>query len=96
MEKAPHDNRFSRIERKLSLLLVISIVQTVVIGLLVIGLFIRQFMPGTLTLILMAAAVAVFLFAFRSQIPSWFGNSSRFVFSKLGEAKKSDSIKENL
>jgi hypothetical protein len=95
MDNDPNETRFKRIENKLRLLVVLSIAQSVLIIALVVCLFIRQFMPTTLTLILIFVVLAVFLFAFRSQIPSWFGSTSRFVFAQLFEAQKSDSMKDS-
>lgn len=95
MENDLNEKRFQRIEGKLRLLVVLSIVQSVVIVALVVCLFIKQFMPSTLSLILMLVVLAVFLYAFRSQIPIWFGSTSRFVFSQLFEAQKSDSMKDS-
>ena len=95
MENDPNEKRFKRIEGKLRLLVMLSIVQSVVIVALVICLFIKQFMPSTLSLLLMLVVLAVLLYAFRSQIPLWFGTASRFVFSQLFDAQKSDSMKDS-
>ena len=95
MENDLNEKRFKRIESKLQLLVALSIAQSVVIIALAICLFVQQFMPTTPTLLLMVVALAVFIYFFRSQIPAWFGSSSRFVFSHLFEAQKSDSMKDN-
>jgi hypothetical protein len=95
MENDLNEQRFSRIESKLRLLVMLSIIQSITIVVLVFCLFIKQFMPTTLSLILMTVVLAVFFYAFRSQIPSWFGAASRFVFSQLFEAQKSNSMKDS-
>ena len=94
MDQDPNEQRFRRIESKLRLLVLLSIAQSLVILALAACLFIKQFMPTTLSLILMILVLASFLYAFRSQIPAWFGNASRFVFSQMLEAQKSDSMKD--
>lgn len=95
MENNPNEKRFQRIEGKLRLLVLLSLVQSVVIIALIVCLFIKQFMPSTLSLMLILVVSAVFLYVFRSQIPVWFGSASRFVFSQLFEAQESDSMKDN-
>lgn len=95
MENEPNEKRFKRIESKLRLLVALSVAQSVVIIALAICMFVQQFMPTTPTLLLMMVALAIFVYFFRSQIPSWFGSSSRFVFTQLFEAQKSDSMKDN-
>ena len=96
MENNPIDERLKRVEKKLRLLFVLAIVQTLVIALLVVCLFVGQFMPSTLTSIVLLAALATFLYVFRSQIPVWFGNASRLFFSQVFEVHKSDSMKEDV
>jgi uncharacterized membrane protein YccC len=93
MDNDPHETKFNRIEAKLRILVILSIVQTIVIALLVACLFIKQFMPSTLTLMLLVAGVGVFVYLFRSQIPAWFGGASRFFFAQLFAAQKSESFK---
>ena len=90
MEKDPHEKRLQRIEGKLRLLVVLSIIQSSVIAFLVVCLFLRQFLPSTPSIIMLLAAIAVFFYLFRAQIPSWFGSTSRFVFSQLFAATETD------
>ncbi len=94
MEPDPNENRFNRIEGKLRLLVILSIVQSLVIFALIICMFIKQFMPSTLSLILLAVVLGSFFYSFRSQIPAWFGSASRFVFSQLIESQKSETMKD--
>ena len=89
----PNESRFKRIEGKLRLLIVLASVQSIVIGLLVASLLIKQFMPSTLTMVLFIAAVAGFVYFFRAQIPTWFGSASRFVFAQVFAGQKTDSMK---
>ena len=89
----PNEQRFKRIESKLRLLVILAIVQTVVIGLLIGCLLLKQFMPSTLTLILAIVGLGVFAYLFRRQIPAWFGNASRLFFSQMFAAQKSESLK---
>lgn len=95
MKNDPNESRFRRIESKLRLLIGLSIVQSVVIAVLAACLFMKQFMPSTLSLVLVLVGMAIFLYVFRTQIPAWFGNASRFVFAQLFEAQKSDSMKDS-
>lgn len=90
MEQDRYENRFRRIERKLNLLLGIAAIQLVVMLFIVVKLF----LPSTFTLVLILIFLAVFLFVFRNQIPSWFGSASRYLFSQLVSAQKSDSMKD--
>ena len=94
MENDPSEKRFARLEKKLNLLMTLVIGQAVLLAVLVVCLIIDQFMPSTLTLIMMLVAVAVFAYFFRGQIPGWFARLSRFVFAQIFAAQKSDSIKD--
>ncbi|MFK7770224.1 MAG: hypothetical protein AB8B55_23640 [Mariniblastus sp.] len=88
------DARLKRIERKLNLLFGLAVAQLIVIVFLAICLVIKQFMPSTFSLVLFSLALAGFGYFFRGQIPSWFGNGSRLIFSQLFAAQKSESIKD--
>jgi hypothetical protein len=90
----PNETRFKHIEGKLRLLIVLSIVQSLVIAFLIVCLFVKQFMPSTSSVILLLVAIAVFLYVFRNQVPTWIGNASRFVFSRLFDAQKTESMKD--
>ncbi len=95
MENDPNnDARFKRIERKLTLLFGLAIVQLALLVFLAVCLVIKQFMPSTFSMILLLAAVAGFMYFFRAQIPSWFGSGSRFIFAQIFAAQKSQSIKD--
>jgi hypothetical protein len=72
------DLRLKKVERKLSLL---------------IGVSICQFLPSTFTLVLFAALAILFVFVFHKQIPGWIGNLSRYVFAQMIDSQKSDSMK---
>ncbi len=89
----PNEQRFKRIESKLRLLVILAIVQTLVICLLIGCLLLKQFMPSTLTLILVFVGIGVLAYLFRGQIPTWFGNASRLFFSQMFAAQKSESLK---
>lgn len=95
MKNEPNETRFKRIESKLRLLVLLSVAQSAVIVALVVCLFVKQFMPTTLSLMLMLVVMAVLVYAFRNQIPAWFGKTTRFVFSQLTQAQESDSMKNN-
>jgi hypothetical protein len=90
----PNQERFQRIERKLSLLLTIAIAQSVVILLLVVGMFVSRFLASTMPMIIFLVVTIGFLVLFRKQLPGWFGSVSRFVFSKLLSAQKPNSMKD--
>ena len=94
MDNNSNEKRFKYIEAKLRLLILLSIVQSLVIVFLVVCLFLRQFMPSTSSIVLLLIAIAVFLYLFRKQVPTWIGNASRFVFSRLIEVQESESIKD--
>ncbi len=89
----PDELRFKRIEAKLRLLVILACVQIVVIILLIGCLLVKQFMPSTVTLIILLVAIAAFFYVFRRQVPTWFGSASRLFFSQMFDAQKTDSIK---
>ena len=93
-EERLNEERFARLEKKLNLLTLLTIGQACLLAVLIVCLIIDQFMPSTLTLILMLIALGVFAYFFRSQIPGWFARLSRFVFAQMFAAQKSDSIKD--
>ena len=95
MEKDPiNDDRFKKIERKLTLLFGLAIAQLAVLLFLTICLVIKQFMPSTFSMILFFVVLAAFLYFFRAQIPGWFGNASRIIFAQIFAAQKNNSMKD--
>ena len=94
MENDPDEKRFERLEKKINLLTALTIGQAVLLAILVVCLTIQQFMPGTLTTIMMLAAVGAVAYFFRRQIPGWFGRLSRFAFAQMFASQKSDSMKD--
>lgn len=90
MDKDPNEKRLRRVEVKLNVLLGFSAVQLLVL----LAIVIKQFLPTPFTWVLILVAVATFIFAFRNQIPSWFGHFSRYIFGQLFAAQKSDSMKD--
>ena len=94
MEDDKNQERFKTIEKKLSMLVTLAIVQSVALAVLVVCLVVQQFMPSTLTLLLFLAGVIGFLYFFRAQVPGWIGNISRYVFAQMFAAQKSNSMKD--
>ena len=94
MESDPNEKRFAKLEKKLNFLVALTIGQAVLLAVLVLCLIIDQFMPSTLTVIVMLAAAGAFLYFFRAQIPGWFGRLSRFAFAQMFASQKSNSIKD--
>ena len=90
----PNEERFKRIERKLSLLVILSGVQLLMLTLIGIGFLMNEFLPSTLTLVLLTIIVVGGLFLFRKQIPSWFGSFSRYVFARMLSAQKPGTTKD--
>jgi len=86
--------RLARLEKRINLLVGITIVQAIILTIFIVCLVVRQFMPSTLSLILMLIALAGFLYFFRARVPGWIGNFSRFVFAQMFAAQKSDSMKD--
>ncbi len=72
--------RLARIEKKLGVLTIMALVQTVLLATLLLG----KWLPSLLTVIqasiFLALLVAV-LYIFREQIPIWIGDASRYFFS---------------
>jgi Flp pilus assembly protein TadB len=83
------DLRLKKVERKLSLLIGVSICQCVLLAVIAVG----YFLPSTFTLVLFAALAILFVFVFHKQIPGWIGNLSRYVFAQMIDSQKSDSMK---
>ena len=94
MENDPNEKRFEQLEKKLNLLTALAIGQAILLAILVVCLTIQSFMPSTLTMLMMLAAIGAVAYFFRSQIPSWFARLSRFVFAQMFASQKSDSIKD--
>ena len=94
METDPNEKRFARLEKKINFLTVLMSGQAILLGVLVVCLIIQQFIPSTLTMILMLVALGAFCYFFRTQIPGWFGRLSRFAFAQMFAAQKSDSLKD--
>ncbi len=94
MEFDPNEKKLDRLEKKLNLLMTLVIGQAVLLAVLIFCLIVDQFMPSTLTLIMMLVATGVFAYFFRNQIPGWFARLSRFVFAQMFAAQKSDSFKD--
>jgi hypothetical protein len=90
MKYDPHESRFRRIERKLNLLVSLTFIQLLIVLIILVNLF----LPSTFTLVLILLSVATLIFVFRNQIPYWFGSFSRYIFSQLFSAQKSDSMKD--
>ena len=94
METDQNEKRLARLEKKINFLTAVMTGQAILLGVLVVCLIIQQFIPSTLTMILMLVAVGAFCYFFRAQIPGWFGRLSRFTFAQLFAAQKSDSLKD--
>lgn len=94
MEHDKNEERFKTVEKKLSLLITLAIAQSAALAILIIMVVFQQFMPGTMTLFLFLVGVVAFLYVFRKQVPGWIGNMSRYAFSQMFAAQKSDSMKD--
>ena len=82
-EKQAVDVRLKKIESKLSILMVVGIVQSALLAIIAVG----YFMPTTFTLIMMLGLLIGFVFVFHKQIPRWTGNLTRWFFSQLLSAQ---------
>ncbi|MEM7784127.1 MAG: hypothetical protein AAF939_05375 [Planctomycetota bacterium] len=86
-----NDERIARIERRISLILVISVVQTVAVVALCVCLLVNKFLASTLPTVLVLVVIALLAYFFRKQIPGWFGSLSRYLFSKMLDSQKTGS-----
>lgn len=94
MANQSDDSRLEKIDQKLRVLVVLAACQAGVTGLMFVYLVLENFIPSNSTLLLFLIGLGVFLYLFRSRIPRWFGNLSRFIFANLLEMRKSDSVKD--
>jgi len=94
METDPNEKRFASLEKKINFLTALMTGQVILLGVLVVCLIIQQFIPSTLTMILMLVAVGSSCYFFRARIPGWFGRLSRFAFAQIFAAQKSESVKD--
>ena len=82
--------RLKKVERKLNLLIGVSIFQCVLLAVIAVG----YFLPSTFTLVLFAALAILFVFVFHKQIPGWTGSLSRYLFAQMLDSQKTDSMKD--
>ena len=94
MTNESEDSRIEKIDQKLRILIVLAVCQAVVTGLIFIYLVLENFIPSNSTFLLFLMGLGVFFYVFRSRVPGWFGNLSRFIFANLFEMTKSESIKK--
>lgn len=94
MANESDDSRLEKIDQKLRILVVLAVCQAVITGLIFIYLVLENFIPSNSTFLLFLMGLGVFFYVFRSRIPGWFGNLSRFIFANLFEMTKSESIKK--
>lgn len=94
MANESDDSRLEKIDQKLRILVVLAVCQAVVTGLIFIYLVLENFIPSNSTFLLFLMGLGVFFYVFRSRVPGWFGNLSRFIFANLFEMTKSESIKK--
>jgi hypothetical protein len=80
----PLDQRLRHLERLVTALLVVSGLQAALLSVIAIG----DFLPSLLKTIVFVMLLIAFGVLFRKQIPHWFGNFSRYVFSQMKDSKK--------
>lgn len=94
MANESDDSKLEKIDQKLRILVLLAVCQAGITGLLFVYLVLENFIPSNSTLLLLSIGLCIFAYLFRSRIPGWFGNVSRFIFANLFEMRKSDSIKK--
>jgi hypothetical protein len=86
-ESEPSSIQLARIERKLSVLVLLISVQTLLLAALMLAYLIPKFLLYLqVGLVLLAFVAAVFFF--RKQIPGWLGNVSRALFAFLDSTER--------
>jgi len=89
-----NQQRLAAVEQKVKLLVTLGIAQTILLAVILVMLLMDQLLPNWSTLILFILIVGVVGYVFRSQLPSIFGQVSRFVFARLSTTTKNDSGKD--
>ena len=88
------EERFKRIERKLTILLAIAVVQAVLLALLCVSIVLSKLWASIFPTVLILVLLGAFLWIFRKQVPGWFGSASRWAFSRLLNAQKPGATKD--
>lgn len=81
------EQKLKRLERRVNLLVVLGIVQSVLLCFIAFATMIEQLIPSSMTLILILIVLGVAIYFLRSYIPGWFGAMSRFFFAQMLEPK---------
>ena len=82
------------VERKIKLLVSLGIAQTILLAVILVMLLIDQLLPDWTTLIMFIVIVGTAGYLFRNQLPSIFGQVSRFIFTRLSASSGKDSDKD--
>lgn len=88
------EQKLKRIERRVNLLVVLGIAQSILLSFIAFATVVEQLVPSTLTIILFIIALAAAIYFLRGFIPGWFGSLSRFFFSQMLDPK-ADSMKKD-
>lgn len=89
-----NQQRLAAVERRIKLLVSLGIAQTILLAVILVMLLMDQLLPDWSTLIMFIVIVGVVGYVFRSQLPSFFGQVSRFIFARLSTTTKNDSGKD--
>ncbi|MEL7497031.1 MAG: hypothetical protein AAFN77_05435 [Planctomycetota bacterium] len=77
----------------MNVLIGVCVIQSLLLGLVILALTLNQLMPSYPTLILALAVLGFLGYVFRRQIPGWFGQMSRMFFARM-LSTKSDSVND--
>lgn len=88
------DQRLDAVERKMAMLVSLSIGQVVLLVVILCLMLMNQFMPKWSTLLMFAITAGLVAYIFRQQLPSILGRISRFLFAKLSSSQKNGSSKD--
>jgi hypothetical protein len=83
--------QFARMDKKLSVLVLLISLQTLLLAAMMLAYLIPQFLFYFQVGLVMAGILST-IFFFRKQIPGWLGSASRKLFSTLGSGQRKDNF----
>ena len=89
-----NQQRLAVVERKIKLLVSLGIAQTILLAVIVVMLLMDRLLNGWITLFMLILIVGALGYMFRNQLPSIFGQVSRFIFAQLAVSPKEGSSKD--
>ena len=92
----PEENRqrLAKVEQKVTLLVKLGIAQTILLVVILVMLILDKLLPNLSTLVMFILIVGAVGYVFRQQLPTIFGQVSRYIFAQLATPPKDGSSKD--